>query len=234
MVFYEAGVRILDEVDAASEAVRSEAAAPAGRLKVSVPTSFALMWLSPRLAPFIRAHPLLELDLMLNDRYIDIVHDGFDCAIRIATRLPDSSLVARRLGQARRLLVAAPNYLRHAPPLLAPEDLEQHACLLYSQDGGPAEWPLQGTAGGAPLQVRGAFRVNNSVMLREQLLAGLGLTLTPEFVVRDLLDSGALVEVLAERRPEPLTVFGVVAHQRYVAHKVNVFLEFVGRQLERG
>src|SRR6185369_4339710 len=87
VVFYEAAVRILGEIDAAVESVRSEAAAPAGRLKVSVPTSFALMWLAPRLAAFVQAHPLLELDLVLNDRYVDIVQEGFDCAIRIAASL---------------------------------------------------------------------------------------------------------------------------------------------------
>lgn len=231
-VFYEAAVRILDEVDAAADAVRAEAAAPAGRLKVSVPTSFALMWLAPRLPPFIDAHPLLEVDLTLNDRYVDIIEEGFDCAIRIAAQLPDSTLVARPLGQVQRVLVAAPRYLQHAPALESPHDVDQHACLLYSQAGGPVEWPLRGTPGGKPLSVSGNCRVNNSVMLRELLLAGLGITLTPDFVVRDLLDSGQLVEALAAYRPPPQSVFGVVAHQRHVPHKVNAFLEFVRQHLQ--
>lgn len=233
-VFYEATVRILDEVDAVAEAVRSEAAAPTGRLKVSVPTSFALMWLAPRLPQFINAYPLLELDLVLNDRYVDIVQEGFDCAIRIAAQLPDSTLVARRLGQVQRVLVAAPHYLQHAPGLESPQDVDQHACLLYSQAGGPVEWPLQGNPGGKPLAVSGNCRVNNSVMLREMLLAGLGITLTPDFVVRDLLDSGQLVEALAACRPQPQPVFGVVANQRHVPHKVSVFLEFLWQQLQAG
>ena len=160
--FYRDAVRILDEVDAAAEAVRSGAAAPGGRLRVSLPTSFALAWLAARLPAFMRAHPQIELDLALNDRYVDIVQEGFDCAIRIATHLPDSTLVARRLGVVQRLLVAAPSYLDVAPPLAKPQDLGLHACLVYSQDGGPAEWSLQGAA---PLRTSGYCRVNNSVML---------------------------------------------------------------------
>jgi DNA-binding transcriptional LysR family regulator len=91
--------------------------------------------------------------------------------------------------------------------------------------------PRKGLLGGKLLSVRGSCRVNNSVMLRELLLAGLGLTLAPEFVVRDLLNSGGLVEVLSALRPHALTIFGVAAHQRYVAHKVRVFMDFVSAQL---
>lgn len=226
--FYRDAVRILDEVDAAAEALRRGAAAPAGRLKVSLPTSFAIAWLARRLPAFVLAHPQIELDLALNDRHVDLVQEGFDCAIRIATQLPDSSLVARRLGQAQRLLVAAPSYLELAPPLETPQDLGRHACLVYSPDGAPVEWPLHGSA---PLRPAGHVRVNNSVMLRELLLDGLGVTLTPDFVVADLLAAGRLVELLPARRPAPHGVFGVVAHPRHVARKVAALLDFVGEQL---
>jgi DNA-binding transcriptional LysR family regulator len=226
--FYQDAVRILDDVDSAAEAVRSGSASPGGRLRVSLPTSFALAWLSARLPSFMCAYPQIELELVLDDRYADIVQEGFDCAIRIATQLPDSTLVARRLGNVQRLLVAAPSYLEVAPPLATPQDLCMHACLVYSQDGGPAEWPLRGAA---PLRTNGCCRVNNSVMLRELLLAGMGLTLTPDFVVGDLLTSGRLVELLPAHRPAPHGVFGVVAHSRYVSRKVGAFLDFVGSQL---
>ena len=227
--FYRDAVRILDEVDAAAESLRSGATSPGGRLRVSLPTSFALAWLAARLPAFMRAHPQIELDLALNDRYVDIVHEGFDCAIRIATELPDSSLTARRLGVVNRLLVAAPSYLDVAPPLAKPQDLSLHACLVYSQDGSPAEWPLRGAS---PLRMSGCCRVNNSVMLRELLLAGMGLTLTPDFVVSDLLTAGKLMELLPSHRPVPHAVFGVVSHPRHVSRKVGAFLDFVGSQLE--
>lgn len=229
--FYEAAVRLLDDLDAAAEALRARSTAPAGRLRVTVPTSFALLWLAPRLPAFIEAHPALELDLVLNDRYVDLVQEGFDCAIRIAARLVDSTLVARPLGTVDRWLVAAPRYLENAPPLAVPADLDAHACLGYSQGGEPIEWPLANTADEQPVAVASACRVNNSAMLRELLLAGLGLTLTPAFVVSDLVRAGRLVEVLARHRPEPLTVWGVVAHPRFTAHRVRVFFDYVQREM---
>jgi DNA-binding transcriptional LysR family regulator len=233
-LFYESAVRLLDELDAATEAVRADAAAPTGRLRVSVPTSFALRWLSPRLAPFVAQWPQIELDLALNDRYVDIVQEGFDCAVRISSELPDSTLVVRKLGSVQRVLVAAPGYLEQAPPLGCPEDLEAHACLLYSQAATPNEWPLRGSAAGKPIRVSGSCRVNNSVMLRDLLVAGLGVTLTPSFVVEDLLADGRLVELLPAHRPPPQTVHGVVTQQRFVPNKVRVFLDFVATQMARG
>lgn len=228
--FYRDAVRILDEVDAAAEAVRGESAAPGGRLRVSLPTSFAIAWLAARLPEFMHAHPQIELDLVLNDRHVDIVQEGFDCAIRIATQLLDSTLVARRLGQVQRLLVASPSYLEAAPPLEQPRDLASHACLVYSQDGGPVEWPLRGAA---PFRTSGYLRVNNSVMLREMLLAGMGVTLTPHFVVADLLAAGGVVELLPSYRPTAHGIFGVVAHPRHVSRKVAAFLDFVGSQVAK-
>src|SRR6185369_8037230 len=106
---------------------------------VSVPTSFALTWLSPRLPRFVAAWPRLELDLVLNDRFVDLVQEGFDCAIRIAATLQDSTLIARPLGHVQRLLVGSRKYLDQAPRLATPADLASHACLLYSQAVAPEE-----------------------------------------------------------------------------------------------
>jgi DNA-binding transcriptional LysR family regulator len=229
--FYEAAVRILDDVDASTEALRAGAAAPTGRLRVSVPTSFALMWLSSRLPGFIAAWPLLELDLVLNDRFVDIVQEGFDCAIRITADMPDSSLVARTLGSVDRVLVGSPAYIAHAPTLLAPADLVSHACLLYSETASPDEWPVPAGAGMKRIRVHGICRVNNSVMLRDMLIAGLGLALTPTYVVQDLLDAGVLVRLLPDHPLPPLRLHAVIAHQRYVPLKVRVFLDFVEQEM---
>lgn len=229
--YYGAVVRVLDELDAAGEQARAKTATPSGTLRASVPSSFAMMWLAKRLPAFLTRHPQLKLDLSLNDRFVDLVEEGYDCAIRIATGLADSRLVARRLGTAQRVLVAAPSYLKRAPALRKPADLAAHDCLLYSETATPNEWPLGGTEQGRPVPVSGTYRVNNSVMLRDMLLAGRGITLTPRFVVDDLLAKGALAEVLRPYWPAPHEVYGVVAHQRYVAQKVRAFLEFVEREM---
>jgi DNA-binding transcriptional LysR family regulator len=229
--YYEAVARVLDDVEMAGEQARSRSALPAGSLKVSVPASFGMMWLASRLPEFLERFALVKLDVALNDRFVDLVQEGLDCAIRIATQLPDSQLVARSLGKVDRLLVAAPRYLRKAPRLSAPEDLRSHDCLVYSQTASPNEWPLSGTKLGKPIEVSGRFRVNNSVMLREAVARGHGITLTPRFVVDDLLKKRVLVEVLREHRPAPHNIYGVIAQQRYVPQKVRVFLDFVEERL---
>jgi DNA-binding transcriptional LysR family regulator len=233
-VYYESAVRILDEVDAVADAVRAATSAPSGRLRVSVPTSFALTWLSGRLPRFVAASPRLELDLVLNDRFVDLVQDGFDCALRISAGLPDSTLVARPLGRTRRLLVGARKYLAQAPPLEKPADLASHACLLYSLAAEPDEWPVRLEGHARPLRVRGICRVNNSVMLRDMLLAGLGVALLPEFVVADLVRSGELEVLLPAFEPPPLIVHGVAAQQKHLPQKVRVFLDFVADEMSAG
>lgn len=153
---------------------------------------------------------------------------------RIATQLPDSQVVARKLGTVQRVVVAAPRYLKKAPVLTKPEHLQAHNCLLYTQTAAPTDWPMAATTHGRPVEVSGTLRVNNSVMLRDALVAGQGVTLTPRFVVDDLLASGVLKEVLVGYRPQDLTVFGLIAPRRYVPHKVRVFLDFIEQQMALG
>jgi DNA-binding transcriptional LysR family regulator len=229
--FYTATLRMQEDLSAAIDEARRSTTSLTGRLKVSAPTSFALMWLSSRMPAFMAAHSQLVLDLTLSDSFVDLIAQDFDCAIRIASQLPDSGLVARRLGEVQRVLVASSGYLATAPQLNSPADLPNHRCLIYTQTSFPGEWAFQGTANGEPVTVNGQYRVNNSVMLRDALLAGQGLTLTPLFVVRDLLASGQLQELLPSHQPKNLLVHGVIAHQRYASRKVQVFFDFVAQQL---
>jgi DNA-binding transcriptional LysR family regulator len=227
---YATAVRVDEELVAGLDEVRHRADSVSGLLRVAVPTSFALMWMSRRMPVFMAAHPQITLELSLSDSFVDLVAQGFDCAIRIAEHLPDSGLVARALGQTGQVLVAAQKYLDVAPPLQSPQDLVDHACMVYTQTSQPLEWPAT-PAGQAPVVVNAHYRVNNSVMLRDALLAGHGLALTPQFVVADLLASGQLQELLPAYRLPDLTVFGVVPQSRYVPRKVRVFLDFMAKEM---
>lgn len=227
LAYYKVAAAVLDELGAASELVRSQTMRPQGGLKVSVPTSFALMVLSPHLPAFLNAYPELRVELSLNDRFVDLVEDGFDCAIRIASHLEDSGLVAKALGKVERLIVASPAYLAaHGIPT-APCDLTRHNCLLYSLSATLDSWPLTEGGVSAPILVKGTLRVNNSVMLRQVLLSGCGLTLAPHFVVADLLEAGQLVEVLEAFRSPPHQVYGVLPNRKHLPHKIELFFEFV-------
>lgn len=223
---------LLDKLERAVELARQETAIVRGILRVSMPSSFAVSWLASRLPSFQRNHPALELDIELDDRQVNLTEQGFDCAIRIATGLPDSSLVARALGHVHRVVVASPAYLRQAPPLHRPEDLAQHRCLIYSLSDAPNEWPLQDAeTRSTSVVVTGHYRVNNSLMLREAVAQGLGVALTPLFVVDDLLANGTAVELLMAHLPAPHSVYGVVAHRRHMPKKVSVFFDFVAAAL---
>ncbi|HYD80447.1 MAG TPA: LysR family transcriptional regulator [Paucimonas sp.] len=226
-MFYESALRILNEMVAAQEQLASKTAGLCGSLRMSVPSSFALMCLSPRLPRFLDAYPELALDLALNDRFVDLVQEGFDGAIRIATGMPDSTLVAKPLGTAPRVTVASPRYLESAPPLDHPRRLSEHRCLIYSLSMSQNTWTYAEAGSPVAVEVSGKLRINNSVMLRSALTAGRGVALTPRFVVADLLASGELMEVLEDYAPPPHTVYGVVTHQKYLPRKVAAFFEFV-------
>lgn len=230
MGLYATAVRMDEELAAGLDEARQRAGSVSGLLRVAVPTSFALMWMSRRMPVFMATYPHITLDLSLNDSFVDLVAQGFDCAIRIAGRLPDSGLVARPLGHTAQVLVAAHAYLDIAPPLHSPQDLADHACMVYTQTSQPLEWPAA-SPGQAPVVVSAHYRVNNSVMLRDALLAGQGLALTPHFVVADLLASGQLQEVLSAHRLPGLTVYGVVPQSRYLPRKVRAFLDFMADEM---
>ena len=233
--FYASVVLILDELEQASATARDTARIPSGTLRVSVPTSFALMRLAQRLPDFLVRYPEVALQLNLDDQFVDLVEGGYDCALRIAAQMPDSTLVARRLGSAALVTVAAPRYLRRAAKLARPEDLLAHDCLTHAASGAPTIWTF--TDGSGPdraIEVSGSFRVNNSVMLRHALVSGCGVSLTPSFVVEDLIASGQLVRVLERHPARPLIVYGVTAHVKHLPQKVSAFLEFARQACEEG
>lgn len=230
-LFYESVVRVLDETDLAVDRLHEREGQPQGRLRVSVPMSFALRWLSARLPDFLVRYPALRLELSLNDRVVDLVAEHFDCALRIGATLPDSSLYARPLGAIPRALVAAPRYLKSAPPLSAPADLVHHDALVFSLASTGRHWPFVVDGRAVSVEVSGRLEVDNSVFLRDTLLAGIGVALTPRFVVQDLLDSGRLTALLPHCMPAPARVFGVSTQRRHVPLKTRVFLDFIEQGL---
>lgn len=224
-------VQLLDEAEAAFARVQALGQTVRGQLRLSVPSSFALRWLQPRLPGFLRQHPELQLDLQLTDRYVDLVAERFDAAIRIGTLLPDSSLHARALGRVPRMLVAAPAYLDSSPPLREPADLAQHNALVFVLSNTGSHWPFVWRGRAVEVAVRGQLRADNSLMLRDMLRSGLGIALTPHFIVDDLLQSGELQTRLDDCLPPPLTVHAVSTQRRQPLPRSQVFVDFLAREL---
>lgn len=225
--YYERCVRILDDVEEAELALTALNTAPRGRLRVNAPMSFGLLHLAPLVASFHARCPDVRLDLSLNDRRVDLVQEGFDVGLRIRTRLEDSSLVARRICAIRTAVVAAPAYLdRHGAPT-APQDLTGHVLLAYSLNEDPDLWRFRRGAETAEVEFVPTILANSGVALRAPVLAGVGLTLTPTFIVGDELRAGRLRRVLTDWECPAYSLFALYPPSRHLAPKVRAFVDFV-------
>jgi len=224
--YYERCLRVLEEVAAADDAAAAQQHEPSGRLRINAPTSFGRLHLAGAVADFLSRHPAVEIDLTLEDRQVDLVAEGFDLAVRIA-RLPDSSLIARRLAPCRLVLCASPAYLaaRGTPGSVA--ELAHHRCLIYAYGAQRNDWRLDGPDGPASVRVGGHFRANNGDVIQELALAGQGIALQPTFMAGPELRRGALVQVLPGYEPPPLAIQAVYPHARLLPARVRAFLDFL-------
>jgi DNA-binding transcriptional LysR family regulator len=224
--YYERCKRIIGEVRDAEGTVGLLQASLVGTLHINSSIALGQMFLTPAVLKFQQLHPGMTVELSLIDRFIDLVAEGVDVAIRIG-RLADSSLVARRLGQSRRLIVATPDYLaKHGTPK-TPQDLQDHNCLLYSYLSTGNEWPFQGPDGEIRVKVSGNFKSNNGHALRDALMAGIGIATTPDWLAHDRLAAGEIVAILPEFTPPPFDINAVYSSNRHVSAKVRAFIDFL-------
>ena len=221
--FFERVVSILSSVEEAESWLASGAAQARGALRVSAPTSFGRMHIAPHLTPFLEANPALTLDLSLSDAFVDIVGEGFDVAIRIAD-LADSSLVAKRLAPNHRLLCASPAYLaRHGEPREI-ADLARHRLLAHNAD----QLHLEGPDGPMTVKIESPLRTNSSEVVREAVLAGVGVALRSTWDVGPELKSGRLRAVLPGwRASQRVAIHAVYPSRRHLPHKVRLFIDFL-------
>ncbi len=225
-VFYERCARIVEEAQAAADEVGSLAATPRGRLRVNAPMTFGTMHLGPVIAEFLETHREIEVDLVLDDRFIDLVAEGFDVAVRITT-LVDSSLIVRRLAPLRIVLCAAPEYLRRHGRPESPEDLHDHNCFGYLYRDSGTDWNLLGEKGPMTIPLGGNLRANNGEVLRDVALAGMGIVSLPSFIVGKDLREGTLVDLLPECVPQTQAIYAVYPHRRHLTPKVRAFVDFL-------
>lgn len=189
---------ILSQLEAARDAVTCRERDVGGTLRLAVPLSFGIAKLAPAISVFAAAHPRLSIDVSVSDRFVDLVGEGFDAALRIGI-LPDMSLIARRLGSVQSFLVASPAYLaRHGAPK-KPQALTSHDCLIYSggsRDASRESWHFHSGRKWLAVRPNGRFRVDNGEVLRAAALAGLGIAVLPDFLVEEALAGGELVQLL--------------------------------------
>ena len=225
--YYADCCRILDELDVLEQSIRQQSQRVTGRLRLNAPLSFTLSILSPLLAEFLREYPDLQLDLVMEDRLIDAVAHGFDLSIRLRSSLDDSTLIARRLATVKQVLCAAPSYLEQNGEPATPDDLRHHKVLIYSLAQIQDIVPMQENAASGSER----SQINNSLLLRDLLIAGLGIGALPSFLADPAIARGELRRVLPAFMDEPRHVYAVYPTSRHLQPKVKAFVEFLARRL---
>jgi DNA-binding transcriptional LysR family regulator len=224
LAFYEHCARITAEADAAAAVASGAAKDPIGMLRVNAPVTFAQMYLAEPIGGYLERHPKVNVELRMSDRFVDLVEEGIDVAIRVSAQLRDSSLVARKLATDRIVVVASPDYLAKRSKPEAPADLIHHACLHYALLKPTDEWRFRdgGTSFSVPVEAR--LRAADGAMLRESAIAGLGLAVLPSFMVMPDVRAGRLVTVLDEFMFVRLTIHAITPSPS-LAPKVRAFID---------
>ncbi|WP_026758881.1 LysR family transcriptional regulator [Sediminimonas qiaohouensis] len=217
----------LVELVAAAESVASGETGLRGRLTVSTPMSFGIQHVGPIIAAFARAHPELEVILDYDDAMVDLARGGFDAGIRLG-EMADSTLLTRKLCEGRRAIVASPDYLAHHGPLTNPAQLSDHASICYLNKRIGEIWRFDPPVA-PPTPAR--LTTNNGEAMRDMVLAGLGISLLPMFIVHDDLRQGRLVQVLPELQPPPLPINVVWPPVRPMPRKLRLLVDHLAASL---
>ncbi|MGE0358039.1 MAG: LysR family transcriptional regulator [Burkholderiales bacterium] len=229
-VLFERSRLAIERIEEAQSEVARFQSAPRGRLAVSAPMAFGVLHLGRLLPDFLRAQPGVSLDMRLDDRFVNLVAEGFDMAIRIGA-LTDSTLVARKLAPCRQVVCASPAYVQARGAPREPADLAAHNCFVYSYAPQGNAWRFSGREGReATVAVTGNLRLNNGLLERDAALAGAGIARLPTFYVGPLIREGRLVALLPGWKPPELGIYAVYPQRQHVPPKVRAFVDFlVGR-----
>lgn len=229
--YYQGCRRLLDEVDDIETSVGSGVQAMAGRIRVACPMAFGRLYVAPVVIGFMAAYPLATVDLVMDDRYLDLVEQGADLSIRIANLEPDSLLHARRLGDGPRVIVGAPGYLRRKGTPREPEDLTTHTFAVYANFQDPETLRLRCAEESRELRIRASLRVNNAEVMLAAARAGLGLSVLPLWCAAEDLQRGTLRHVLPQWQPPTSGIWAVYASARHQPLRVRTFLDHLARRL---
>mgnify|MGYP000883147324 FL=1 len=226
MLYYQRCQAILLDLSEADSSISNMATSLQGNLLISVPRDFGLLYISPNLPKFIELHPNLHVEIEFEDKRVDLFAEGYDLALRIGY-MQDSSLVARKISSSPMHFVASPSYLESRGTPLTPDDLEYHQGLLYKSSLNQVHWQSTKANQIQRYKIQSKVVSNNGMALLEMTKAGLGISNSPDFFVKDALASGELVEILSEYKQKPLDIYVVYPNRRHLPAKVRAFIEFL-------
>ncbi|MGB8839958.1 MAG: LysR family transcriptional regulator [Aliidongia sp.] len=224
--YYEQAKRILAAIEEAEGTLSARHATPSGRLTVSAPILFGHIYLSPLLPEFLERFPEVTTDLLLLNRPVNMVEEGIDVAIRSGP-LEDSNLIARKLGVVRRVVCAAPAYLRRCGEPRHPDDLARHDCIIYNPQEVSQAWDFHGETGEFHVPVSGRLRTNSLDATVLAAIGGAGVVRAPLRLVQEHVDAGRLVPVLGAFQPQPTEIHMLFPHLRLISAKTRAFADFL-------
>ncbi|MGE8685711.1 MAG: LysR substrate-binding domain-containing protein [Achromobacter sp.] len=228
--FYERATRVLEEYSEAVADARGQTEKPAGFLRINAPVALGQFRLNALLRQFLDEHPDIQVELILNDRYVDLVEEGVDVALRLGGNLPPHA-IARKAAQSVRYLVAAPAYLAERGKPRAPRDLAAHDYVRFAWLATGDTLELHQGATRATVRTQGRFRVNNALAIRESLAMGAGIGLCPAWLVQDLVAGGQLLRVLPKWSATPQEAFLVYPSRRYQPLRARLLIDFLADRL---
>ena len=218
--------RVLDSVEQAEAAVGRGHPAVGGLVRLAAPAGFGRLYVAPLMRRLMDRHPDLQVELRMSDATVDLVADGIDLALR-AGRVGDAALVARRVGASPRQVFASADYLARNGTPEHPADLARHECIIFLQLAAPQEWRFDGPDGESAAQVRGRFRTDSSEAVREAVLGGIGLALSPSWMFGDELATGQVRAVLGGYRAGQVPIHAVYPTRRHLAPRTRAVIDFL-------
>lgn len=225
--FYHRCIDILSNLEEAELAVSQQSQQPKGILKINAPMSFGISFLGAKVAEFMTDYPDIEIQLTLEDRFIDPISEGYDLTIRLGSQPQSSNLVVNHIKTLPRLICAAPNYLETKGFPQDVKDLRHHNCLHYGYLSTGCQWSLIRDGEERKVNVRGIFCSNNGEVLRDAAVKGLGIVMLPDFILQPALERGELQVILPDYQVTNLSLWVIYPLNRHLSTKVQLFTQFL-------
>ena len=225
--YYERARRSLQEAEEAELAARGAGSGLSGKLRVTAAVTFARIHLMPRLPMLLARHPDLEIDVLLDDRNIDLVQEGIDVALRMGQRLADSSLTARRIASGRHAVLGTPTYFARAGEPAAPADLAAHEAVIYAVGGAGSLWTFRRNGAELEVTLKGRLRISAAEGVRAVVLADAGLSIVSEWMFAPEIADGTVKTVLVDWELPPIDLWAVFPAGRSATTKARTFARFV-------
>ncbi len=221
--YYAGCIPLLEELDELEAVTQDIHTTPSGELNISAPTSFSELHLMPLVSHFTGQYPDVRINIVLTDRIVDIVEEGFDLALRIGI-LTDSSLIARKLSTIHTVACATPEYLqKHGQPA-CPEDLLEHSCIIDTNYKSGLSWKFECNGNIESINIQGRHSINSAIAVKELALAHNGVALCPTFVAGESIKAKKLKVILSEYKIEEFGLYAVYSHRRHLSTKVKLFM----------